>query len=212
LSDCSPQAGREPFHFQVPVWAREIYTSTRSFGSWSTDPETGAKSIGIGLRRSVGTALCIFGSASSVWGPIWVPDRRFLAGFLKVFRALLAQPSRREAVRTMPLRWFLPLEVGLLAAAPRRGGREAHFDRQKPTKRHRRDGLLFGTGAHLDFKNMVFGPAGHRRFLRGWAAPGTLPKGGGFRPPPFARFSGAPGAAQTPKMTDFRLFTNFGIL
>ena len=40
-----------------------------------------------------------------------------------------------------------------------------------------------------------------------WAAPGapeTLPKGGGPRPPPFARVSGAPGAAQTPKMTNFR--------
>ncbi len=40
-----------------------------------------------------------------------------------------------------------------------------------------------------------------------WAAPGaseTLPKGVGLRPPPFARVSGAPGAAQTPKMTDLR--------
>ena len=40
-----------------------------------------------------------------------------------------------------------------------------------------------------------------------WAAPGapeTFPKGGGLRPPPFARVSGAIGAAQTPKMTDFR--------
>ncbi len=40
-----------------------------------------------------------------------------------------------------------------------------------------------------------------------WAAPGapeTLPKGGGLRPPPFARVSRGPGAAQTPKMTDFR--------
>jgi hypothetical protein len=32
----------------------------------------------------------------------------------------------------------------------------------------------------------------------------TLPKGGGPRPPPFGRVSGAPGAAQTHKMTDFR--------
>ena len=40
-----------------------------------------------------------------------------------------------------------------------------------------------------------------------WAAPGapeTLPKGGGLRPPPFGRVSGAPGAAQTPKMADLR--------
>ncbi len=40
-----------------------------------------------------------------------------------------------------------------------------------------------------------------------WVAPGsweTLQKGGGRSPPPFARVSGAPGAAQTPKMTDFQ--------
>ncbi len=40
-----------------------------------------------------------------------------------------------------------------------------------------------------------------------WAAQGapeTLPKGRGLRPPPFGRGSGAPGAAQTLKMTDFR--------
>ncbi len=40
-----------------------------------------------------------------------------------------------------------------------------------------------------------------------WAALGaleTLQKGGGLCPPPFARVSRAPGAAQTPKMTDFR--------
>jgi hypothetical protein len=38
------------------------------------------------------------------------------------------------------------------------------------------------------------------------AAPGTLPKGGGLRPPPFGRVPGAAGAAQTPNMTDFRSF------
>jgi hypothetical protein len=40
-----------------------------------------------------------------------------------------------------------------------------------------------------------------------WAAPGapeTLAKGGGLRPPPVGKVSGAPGAAQTPKMTDFK--------
>ncbi len=40
-----------------------------------------------------------------------------------------------------------------------------------------------------------------------WAAPGareTLPKGGGLRPPPFGRVSGAPGFIQTPKMADFK--------
>ena len=40
-----------------------------------------------------------------------------------------------------------------------------------------------------------------------WAAPGapeSLAKGKGRSPPPFGRVSGAPGAAQTPKMTDFR--------
>jgi hypothetical protein len=35
-------------------------------------------------------------------------------------------------------------------------------------------------------------------------APETLAKGGGRSPPPFGRASEAPGAAQTPKMTDFR--------
>ncbi len=44
-----------------------------------------------------------------------------------------------------------------------------------------------------------------------WAAPGapeTLAKGGVRGPPPFGRASGAPGAAQTPKMTDFRSLAN----
>jgi hypothetical protein len=44
-----------------------------------------------------------------------------------------------------------------------------------------------------------------------WAAPGareTLAKGWGRSPPPFGRVSGAPGAAQTLKMTDFRPLTN----
>ncbi len=50
--------------------------------------------------------------------------------------------------------------------------------------------------------------------LRVCAAPGaleTLEKCGGPRPPPFARVSGAPGAAQTPKMTDFRSLNSFHI-
>ena len=34
-------------------------------------------------------------------------------------------------------------------------------------------------------------------------------KSGGRRPPPFGRVSGAPGAAQTPKMTDFRPLQNY---
>ncbi len=40
-----------------------------------------------------------------------------------------------------------------------------------------------------------------------WVAPGaleTLQEGGGRSTPPFARVSGAPGAAQTPKMADFQ--------
>ncbi len=51
---------------------------------------------------------------------------------------------------------------------------------------------------------------GNSKFVKGrklvifgvWAAPGaqeTLPTGGGLRPSPFGRVSGAPGAAQTPK-------------
>ncbi len=38
--------------------------------------------------------------------------------------------------------------------------------------------------------------------LRG--APETHAKGGGLSPPPFSRLSGAPGAAQTPEMADFK--------
>jgi hypothetical protein len=40
-----------------------------------------------------------------------------------------------------------------------------------------------------------------------WVGPGafeTLQKGGGLRPPLFARVSGAPGAAQIPKITDLQ--------
>jgi hypothetical protein len=36
----------------------------------------------------------------------------------------------------------------------------------------------------------------------------VLAKEGGRSPPPFGTISGAPGAAQTPKMTDFRPLTN----
>ncbi len=49
----------------------------------------------------------------------------------------------------------------------------------------------------IDRKSVIFGV---------WVAPGalgTLAKGGGRSPPPFGRGSGAPGATQTPKMTDF---------
>jgi hypothetical protein len=51
-----------------------------------------------------------------------------------------------------------------------------------------------------DWKSVMFGV---------WPAPGspeTLQKGGGGRPPPFAWVSGAPGAAQAPKITDFQSF------
>ncbi len=47
-----------------------------------------------------------------------------------------------------------------------------------------------------------------------WAAPGapeTLAKGEELRPPPFGMVSGAPGAAQTHKMTDFRPLTNYKV-
>jgi len=43
--------------------------------------------------------------------------------------------------------------------------------------------------------------------LRFWAAPGgreTFQKGGGLRPPPFWKASRPPGAAQNPKIDDFR--------
>ncbi len=47
-----------------------------------------------------------------------------------------------------------------------------------------------------------------------WAAPGapeTLAKGGGLRPPPFARVSKSPGATQTLKITDFQSLIGFRI-
>ena len=61
-------------------------------------------------------------------------------------------------------------------------------------------GCTLGGNFHLfkDRKSVILGV---------WAAPGapeTLPKGGGLRPPPFARVAGAAGASQTPKMADFR--------
>ncbi len=73
----------------------------------------------------------------------------------------------------------------------------------------------------LQYGAVVFSPqcgctlGGNFQFLKdresvilgGWAALGirdTIPLGGGLRPPPFARVSGAPGAAQTLKMIDFR--------
>ncbi len=53
---------------------------------------------------------------------------------------------------------------------------------------------------------MVFGPAGNRRFW-GWGGPGG-PKNNsrkwGVRPPPSGMVFGAAGAAQTPKIDDFR--------
>jgi hypothetical protein len=51
---------------------------------------------------------------------------------------------------------------------------------------------------HFDEKSAILGV---------WVAPGApeiLAKGRGRSPPPFGRVSRAPGAAQTPKMTDFR--------
>ncbi len=53
---------------------------------------------------------------------------------------------------------------------------------------------------------------GNSVILEFWAAPGApkaLPKGGVLRPLPFGRVSGAPGAAQTPKLTDFRSLQKF---
>ncbi len=49
-----------------------------------------------------------------------------------------------------------------------------------------------------DRKSAIFG------VWAGSGAPENRPKGGGRSPPPFGRVSGAPGAAPTLKMTDFR--------
>jgi hypothetical protein len=53
----------------------------------------------------------------------------------------------------------------------------------------------------MDWKSLILGV---------WVAPGaleTLQKGEGRNPQPFARVSGAPGAAQTPKMTEIQIIS-----
>ena len=74
-----------------------------------------------------------------------------------------------------------------------------------------RDPSCTSRGCTLDGYKILELLKGRRSIILGvWAAPGapeTLPKGGGLRPPPFARVPGAPGApraAQTPNVTDFR--------
>ncbi len=49
-----------------------------------------------------------------------------------------------------------------------------------------------------DWNSVILGGLG------GPGGPGDPSKRWGLRPTPFGRVSGAPGAAQTPKMTDFR--------
>ncbi len=56
----------------------------------SNRPETGPKSIGVGLRRFVRGFLAWF---RPVWGPLWAPHRRFAGRILTSFRGLFAQPS-----------------------------------------------------------------------------------------------------------------------
>ncbi len=50
--------------------AAELSRSFQSFGSWTGNPETGPKSIGIGLCRFVGTAPGILGLVSSGLGAL----------------------------------------------------------------------------------------------------------------------------------------------
>ncbi len=70
-------------------------------------------------------------------------------------------------------------------------------------------------GCTLDgYKNLQLCKDLKSVILEIWAAPGapdTLAKGGGRSPPPFGRVSGAPGAAQTPNMTDFRPLNNLSL-
>ncbi len=62
-----------------------------SLGSWSKHPETGPKSIGIGLCRCVGTAPGILGLASSGLGAVLGPQiGDFWPGPLKFPGALLS--------------------------------------------------------------------------------------------------------------------------
>ncbi len=55
---------------------------------------------------------------------------------------------------------------------------------------------------HLGFYDLVLGPAGNRRFWGVWAAPKTIPKGGGLRPPHLLEwFWGHPGPPKPKKST-----------
>jgi hypothetical protein len=82
---------------KVPPETRLSYLIIKCLGLWWKHPETGPKSIGIGLGWFVSTAPGIFGLASSVLG----------GRSLKVFRALLAQLRRRG-----PWGWGLGVASG----------------------------------------------------------------------------------------------------
>ncbi len=72
-----------------------------------------------------------------------------------------------------------------------------------------RSGLLPPGNPSGNFENVKGSDIGHFRGLGGPGGPGTLAKGGGRSPPPFGGVSGAPGAAQTHKMADFRPLNKF---
>jgi hypothetical protein len=80
---------------QPLLCSAEMSHNFQSFGSWSKHPEVGPKSIGIGLRRFVGTAPGLF----------WLGCVRFggrcgsqIDEFRpELFRALSAQPSLARA-------------------------------------------------------------------------------------------------------------------
>ncbi len=97
---------------------------------------------------------------------------------------------------------------------PPSGSRQGPGRKQK-ARSDRRWGLHGGLRSCTLGGNFQFFKDRKYVILGVWAAPGareTIPLGGGLRPPPFARVSGAPGAAQTPKMTDFRPLNNYNIL
>jgi hypothetical protein len=79
------------------------------------------------------------------------------------------------------------------------------WDRQPPNLRRGR--TMLGTAQRHFYIFLGFGAGRKSSIFVVWAVPGgreTLSKGGGLRPPPFGRVSRPPGAAQAPKIDDFR--------
>ncbi len=159
------------------------------------------ESVCAGLWAPPGAFWAWFRPAS---GPIWAPNRRFPAGFLKDVGALVSQPSRAQVCE--------PGRDVLISKPLRPGGGRT----RSPTCRRRCTPCSYHL-SHLMLRNNTRGCPlrGVFNFYKGrkslifgvWAARGPgrpFQTVGGFAPHLLA--------AQTPKMTDPRSLTNFKIL